>query len=172
MPTFLYGPSAVLAQCCNGSVLYWHIKKKSQQFGGLHEVLWHCQLERVWQRKHCVMRRILHHCAAEGDNLYFSKKADQLDLLAQVLMAGEDEAGEEADTAEDDVSKTAKAVARRTAGSMSKISGATGNYYMEFGTGEKAIAQYGRGQGSKRGRPDVPKPKPINKQSLTYKYNR
>lgn len=108
----------------------------------------------------------------EGDNLYFSKKADQLDLLAQVLMAGEDEAGEEADTVQDDVSKTAKAVARRTAGSMSKISGATGNYYMEFGTGEKAIAQYGRGQGSKRGRPDAPKAKPVNKQSLTYKYNR
>ena len=109
---------------------------------------------------------------AEGNKLYFSKKADQLDLLAQVLMAGEDEAGEEADTAEDDISKTAKTVARRTTGSMSKMSGATGNYYMEFGTGEKAIAQYGRGQGSKRGRPDAPKAKPVNKQSLTYKYNR
>ena len=111
-------------------------------------------------------------CYAEGDKLYFSKKEDQLNLLAQVLMAGEDEVGEEADAAEDDVAKTAKAVARRTAGSMSKISGATGNYYMEFGTGEKAIAQYGRGQASKRGRPDAPKPKAINKQSLTYKYNR
>lgn len=110
--------------------------------------------------------------SAEGDNLYFSKKAEQLDLLAQVLMAGEDEAGEEADTAADDVSKTAKAVARRTTGSMSKLSGATGNFYMEFGTGEKAIAQYGRGHASKRGRPDAPKPRPVNKQSLTYKYNK
>ena len=102
--------------------------------------------------------------------MHYSKKGDQLDLLAQVLMAGEDEAGEEADAVADDVGKTAKTVARRTAGSMSKISGATGNYYMEFGTGEKAVTQYGRGQGSKRGRPD--KPKPVNKQSLTYKYNR
>ena len=125
----------------------------------------------MWEETILLLADV-HYSAVEGDNLYFSKQADQLNLLAQVLMAGEDEAGEEADTAQDDVGKTGKAVARRMAGSMSKISGATGNYYMEFGTGEKAIAQYGRGQGSKRGRPDVPKAKPINKQSLTYKYNR
>ncbi|DBA93765.1 hypothetical protein WJX82_000412 [Trebouxia sp. C0006] len=110
--------------------------------------------------------------ATEGDNLFFSKQPQQLELLAEVLLAGEDEAAEEADTAADDVSKTAKAVARRTAGSMSKISGSTGNYYAEFGTGEKAIAQYGRGQASKRGRPDAPRPKAVNKQSLTYRFNR
>ncbi len=111
-------------------------------------------------------------CSVEGDNLFFSKQPQQLELLAEVLLAGEDEAAEEADTAADDVSKTAKAVARRTAGSMSKISGSTGNYYAEFGTGEKAIAQYGRGQASKRGRPDAPRPRAVNKQSLTYKFNR
>ena len=112
-------------------------------------------------------------CACVGAaDLHFSSKSAQLDLLAQVLMAGEDEAAEEADTAADDVGKTAAMVARRTAGSMSKISGATGNYYMEFGTGEKAIAQYGRGANAKQGRPDVPKARPVNKQSLTYKYNR
>lgn len=109
---------------------------------------------------------------AGAEDLHFSKKPAQLDLLAQVLMAGEDEAAEEGDTAADDVGKTAAAVARRTAGSMSKISGATGNYYMEFGTGEKAIAQYGKGTQAKQGRPDIPKARPVNKQSLTYKYNR
>lgn len=109
---------------------------------------------------------------AGAEDLYFSKKTDQLDLLAQVLMAGEDEAGEEADTAADDVSKTKQMVARRTAGSMSKISGATGNYYMEIGTGEKAIAQYGRGANKGQARPNAPKARPVNKQSLTYKYNK
>ena len=109
---------------------------------------------------------------AGAEDLHFSTQHAQLDLLAQVLMAGEDEAAEEANTAADDVGKTAAMVARRTAGSMSKISGATGNYYMEFGTGEKAIAQYGRGSNSRQGRPDAPKARPVNKQSLTYKYNR
>ncbi|KAK9809097.1 hypothetical protein WJX72_009334 [[Myrmecia] bisecta] len=71
---------------------------------------------------------------AEGQQLQLSKQEDQLDLLARVLSAGEDEAGEERVDDADDVA-TKKLVARRTVGSMAALSGAQGLTYMEFSSG-------------------------------------
>ena len=82
-----------------------------------------------------------------------------------MLVAGENEVGEEADTAADDVSKTVKAVTRRTVGSMSKMSGASG-MYMEYASavpgGKKPKAVVGAKAPTK--------PKSFGKESLTYKY--
>ena len=76
---------------------------------------------------------------AEGQQLHFSTKDEQLDLLAKVLAAGEEEASVEADTATDDVSRTAKAIsAQRTKGNMAKMSGADGLTYMEYRTNAPA----------------------------------
>ncbi len=71
---------------------------------------------------------------AEGQQLYYSTKDEQLDLLAKVLAAGEEEASVEADAAADDVPRTAKAIAQRTKGNMAKMSGAEGLTYMEYRT--------------------------------------
>ena len=63
-----------------------------------------------------------------------STKEEQLDMLTQVLSAGEEEAAVEADDLTDDIARTVKAVARRTVGSLAALSGAKGLSYMEFGT--------------------------------------
>lgn len=64
-------------------------------------------------------------------------------MLTRVLSAGEEEAAVEADEGTDDVGRAAKAVAKRTVGSLAALSGAQGLSYMEFGT---------RGRGSSRPR--------------------
>lgn len=64
-----------------------------------------------------------------------SSKEEQLDMLTRVLSAGEEEAAVEADDLTDDINRTVKAVARRTVGSLTALSGGRGMSYMEFGTG-------------------------------------
>jgi DNA excision repair protein ERCC-3 len=68
-------------------------------------------------------------------NLHLNTKEEQLDLLAKVLSAGEEDAGEEVLPVTDEVSRTAKAIAKRTVGSLSALSGGAGLTYMEYSTG-------------------------------------
>ncbi|GMH32450.1 hypothetical protein BSKO_00284 [Bryopsis sp. KO-2023] len=75
-------------------------------------------------------------------DLHYATTEDQMNLLAQVLSAGVDEAGEEVFEDADDISKS-KAAARRAAGDMSALSGAQGRMYMEYSSG--------KGRGQKRG---------------------
>ncbi len=82
-----------------------------------------------------------------------------------MLVAGENEVGEEADTTADDVIKTVKAVARRTVGSMAKMSGA-GGMYMEYASAVPG----GKKQKAVVGVKAPAKPKSFGKDSLTYKY--
>ncbi|EIE26133.1 DNA repair helicase rad25 [Coccomyxa subellipsoidea C-169] len=72
--------------------------------------------------------------AAGGASLQMSTRDEQLDVLAKVLAAGEDEAGVEVADVTDDVTRTKKALAQRTAGSLAAMSGAHGLTYMEYGT--------------------------------------
>ena len=55
-------------------------------------------------------------------------------MLTRVLSAGEEDASVEDDGMADQIKKTAKAIARRTAGSMGALTGGRGLSYMEFGT--------------------------------------
>ena len=68
---------------------------------------------------------------AGGASLQMSTRDEQLDVLAKVLAAGEDEAGVEVADVTDDVTRTKKALAQRTAGSLAAMSGAHGLTYME-----------------------------------------
>ncbi|KAK9915560.1 hypothetical protein WJX75_000745 [Coccomyxa subellipsoidea] len=72
--------------------------------------------------------------AAGGANLQLSTRDEQLDVLAKVLAAGEEEAGVEVADVTDDVTRTKKALAQRTTGNMGALSGAHGLTYMEYGT--------------------------------------
>jgi len=55
-------------------------------------------------------------------------------MLTRVLSAGEEDAAVEDDGMADQIKKTAKAIARRTMGSMGALTGGRGLSYMEFGT--------------------------------------
>lgn len=68
---------------------------------------------------------------AGGANLQLSTRDEQLDVLAKVLAAGEEEAGVEVADVTDDVARTKKALAQRTAVSLAALSGAHGLTYME-----------------------------------------
>lgn len=63
-----------------------------------------------------------------------SSRDEQLDMLTRVLSAGEEEAHVEADSITDDISRTAKAISKRTSGSISALTGGRGLSYAEFGT--------------------------------------
>lgn len=52
-----------------------------------------------------------------------------------MLSVGEEDAGEEVLPVTDEVSRTVKAIARRTVGSLAAMSGADGLTYMEYSTG-------------------------------------
>lgn len=69
--------------------------------------------------------------AAGGANLQLSTRDEQLDVLAKVLSAGEDEAGIEVAPVGDDVTRTKSALAQRTTGNLAALSGAHGLTYME-----------------------------------------
>ena len=66
-----------------------------------------------------------------GANLQLSTRDEQLDVLAKVLSAGEDEAGIEVASVGDDVMRTKAALAQRTTGNLAALSGAHGLTYME-----------------------------------------
>lgn len=72
-----------------------------------------------------------------------SKQEEQLDMLTRVLTAGEEEAHVEDDNMTDDIARTAKAISKRTKGSISALAGGQGLNYLEFGT---------QGRGSSRPR--------------------
>ena len=64
---------------------------------------------------------ISHGLGAEAVQLQLSKKDDQLDLLAQVLAAGAEDAAEEADDNTDGVAQ--RPAARRVVGNLASMSG-------------------------------------------------
>ena len=68
---------------------------------------------------------------AGGANLQLSTRDEQLDVLAKVLSAGEDEAGIEVAAVTDDVTRTKASLAHRTTGNLAALSGAHGLTYME-----------------------------------------
>ncbi len=63
--------------------------------------------------------------------MQLSTRDEQLDVLAKVLSAGEDEAGIEVAPVGDDVMRTKAALAQRTTGNLAALSGAHGLTYME-----------------------------------------
>ena len=69
-----------------------------------------------------VGRRVLSDLPAGAEGLQLSKKDDQLDLLAQVLAAGAEDAAEEADDNTDGVAQ--RPAARRVVGNLASMSGA------------------------------------------------
>lgn len=68
---------------------------------------------------------------AGGADLQLSTRDEQLDVLAKVLSAGEDEAGIEVAAVTDDVTRTKASLAHRTTGNLAALSGAHGLTYME-----------------------------------------
>ncbi|KAI3453739.1 hypothetical protein Pfo_010402 [Paulownia fortunei] len=70
-----------------------------------------------------------------GPELSYYHLDDQLALLGKVLSAGDDAVGLE--QLEEDADDIALQKARRSAGSMSAMSGASGMVYMEYSTGQK-----------------------------------
>jgi hypothetical protein len=64
-------------------------------------------------------------------DLQLASKEEQLDVLARVLSAGEEEAGVEVDRVTDDVAATKRALAQRRKGSLAALSGAHGLTYLE-----------------------------------------
>ncbi|XP_073133014.1 general transcription and DNA repair factor IIH helicase/translocase subunit XPB1 isoform X2 [Henckelia pumila] len=72
-----------------------------------------------------------------GPELNYHYLDDQLALLGQVLCAGDDIVGLE--QLEEDADGMALEKARRSFGSMSVMSGASGMVYMEFNTGQKRL---------------------------------
>ncbi|KAK4488243.1 hypothetical protein RD792_003990 [Penstemon davidsonii] len=75
--------------------------------------------------------------ADSGPELHYHRLDDQLALLKKVLTAGDDLVGLE--QLEEDADGMALQKARRTFGSMSAMSGASGMVYMEYGTGQKRL---------------------------------
>lgn len=69
--------------------------------------------------------------AAGRENLQLSTRDEQLDVLAKVLSAGEDEAGIEVAPVGDDIARTKSTLAQRTTGNLAALSGAHGLTYME-----------------------------------------
>ncbi|XP_020270223.1 DNA repair helicase XPB1 isoform X2 [Asparagus officinalis] len=69
-----------------------------------------------------------------GSELSFHTLQEQLDLLSKVLSAGDDVVGLE--QLEEDADDIALQKARRSVGSMSALSGASGMVYMEYNTGQ------------------------------------
>uniref|UniRef100_A0A1D1Z523 DNA 3'-5' helicase n=1 Tax=Anthurium amnicola TaxID=1678845 RepID=A0A1D1Z523_9ARAE len=80
-----------------------------------------------------------------GAELSFDRREDQLDLLNKLLNAGDDAVGLE--QLEEDTDGMALQKARRSIGSMSAMSGASGMVYMEYNTGKGK--QAGQGQHKK-----------------------
>ncbi|XP_059640083.1 general transcription and DNA repair factor IIH helicase subunit XPB1 [Cornus florida] len=74
-----------------------------------------------------------------GADLSYNSRDEQLALLTKVLSAGDDAVGLE--QLEDDADDIALQKARRSAGSMSAMSGAHGMVYMEYNTGRKHSGQ-------------------------------
>ncbi|CAI9756348.1 unnamed protein product [Fraxinus pennsylvanica] len=72
-----------------------------------------------------------------GATLSYSRLDEQLALLGKVLSAGDDAVGLE--QLEEDTDGIALQKARRSAGSMSAMSGASGMVYMEYSTGQKKL---------------------------------
>ncbi|KAL7111729.1 hypothetical protein ACP275_05G107900 [Erythranthe tilingii] len=72
-----------------------------------------------------------------GSELSYHRLEDQLALLGKVLSAGDDAVGLE--QLEEDADDIALQKARRSAGSMSAMSGANGMVYMEYSTGQKKL---------------------------------
>ncbi|XP_075508553.1 general transcription and DNA repair factor IIH helicase/translocase subunit XPB1-like isoform X1 [Primulina tabacum] len=72
-----------------------------------------------------------------GPELNYHHLDDQLALLGKVLSAGDDAVGLE--QLEEDADGIALEKARRSVGSMSAMSGASGMVYMEFSTGQKKL---------------------------------
>ncbi|KAL8498485.1 hypothetical protein ACS0TY_021710 [Phlomoides rotata] len=72
-----------------------------------------------------------------GPELNYHRLDDQLALLGKVLSAGDDLVGLE--QLEEDADDIALQKARRSAGSMSGMSGAHGRVYMEYSTGQKRL---------------------------------
>ncbi|KAL0408171.1 UNVERIFIED_CONTAM: General transcription and DNA repair factor IIH helicase subunit XPB1 [Sesamum radiatum] len=83
-----------------------------------------------------------------GPELSYYHLEDQLGLLAKVLSAGDDAVGLE--QLEEDADDIALQKARRSAGSMSAMSGAKGMVYMEYSTGQKKL------QGQAKSKPKDP----------------
>ncbi|XP_042033986.1 general transcription and DNA repair factor IIH helicase subunit XPB1-like isoform X2 [Salvia splendens] len=77
--------------------------------------------------------------ADTGPGLSYHHLDDQLALLGKVLSAGDNEVGLE--QLEEDADDIALHKARRSAGSMSTMSGANGRVYMEYSTGKKLQGQ-------------------------------
>ncbi|CAI5511959.1 unnamed protein product [Closterium sp. Naga37s-1] len=68
----------------------------------------------------------------EGDDLCYTSKQEQLDLLSTVLSAGDDALREEVLAEDYDDLSHVPTIVRRSAASMSAMSGAQGRSYMEF----------------------------------------
>ncbi|KAK4422584.1 General transcription and DNA repair factor IIH helicase subunit XPB1 [Sesamum alatum] len=83
-----------------------------------------------------------------GPELSYYHLEDQLALLAKVLSAGDDAVGLE--QLEEDADDIALQKARRSAGSMTAMSGAKGMVYMEYSTGQKKL------QGQTKSKPKDP----------------
>ncbi|RVX04085.1 DNA repair helicase XPB1 [Vitis vinifera] len=84
-----------------------------------------------------------------GADLSYHRLDEQLALLGKVLSAGDDAVGlEQLDEDADDI---ALQKARRSVGSMSAMSGASGMVYMEYNTGRNK-----HGQGQIKGKPKDP----------------
>ncbi|GJP33515.1 hypothetical protein CLOM_g18048 [Closterium sp. NIES-68] len=86
----------------------------------------------------------------EGDDLCYTSKQEQLDLLSTVLSAGDEALREEVLAEDYDDLSHVPTIVRRTAASMSAMSGAQGRMYMEYSTGRGGGAG-GRGGGAGRG---------------------
>lgn len=84
-----------------------------------------------------------------GPELSYHRLDDQLALLSKVLSAGDDAVGLE--QLEEDADGMALQKARRSAGSMSAMSGANGMVYMEYSTGQRRP-----GQGQIKSKPKDP----------------
>lgn len=74
-----------------------------------------------------------------GATLSYNTLQEQMDLLRKVLSAGDDAVGLE--QLEEDADEVALMKARRSAGSMSAMSGANGMVYMEINTGKRKVGQ-------------------------------
>ncbi|KAG0461682.1 hypothetical protein HPP92_021979 [Vanilla planifolia] len=93
-----------------------------------------------------------------GPDLSYHQLDEQLDLLSKVLNAGDDVVGLE--QLEEDADDIALQKARRSVGSMSALSGASGMVYMEYSTGHgKKPAQV----------QTKPKPKDPSKRHILFK---
>jgi len=79
--------------------------------------------------------------SADMGRLAYSKKEDQIDLLAKILTAGEADQGDETlPTDREETIQTITGAVRRKVGSLSGLSGADGVTYMEYKTGQGSAA--------------------------------